>query len=497
MTARRVAVAAALLFLGYVVTGVRFAGDYGVPVDEYSQIDIGRVTLDRLRGSPELAGHYDRYYGPAFEVPLYLFSHALRDRFSVPEMTGRHIGVFLFFASGVAAFYFFLTRLFGHPAWGLAGALVLVAYPRFFAESMYNTKDMAFAAAVMWVLWAAGRESVGKWKSVLLTALLTGIAIGIRIQGLLVAGSVAAAVAVTAPGGRRRTAVAIYVTVTLIVSWLVYPVLWSDTFRHLGGLFARMADKTGAPTLYLGQRIISPGIPWHYHLVWVGVSAMLSVAALSVAGVIAGAVRFKTVRPGPRHAPLLIMAGIVIGTFAVSVFFRPRSYDGWRHIYYIYPAMTGLAFYAIRRLFASRRAFGIAAALLVAADVWFSVRFIVRNHPYEYVYFNPLAGGYTAAARRFDFDYWGISQKQLLEYLLTMPVTGPARIAFDQTLPYATQEMIPKLVGRGITFTDSVSDADYYVTVNKDFREQAPRDFGILYQVTVEGATVSAVYRRL
>src|SRR3989304_2429308 len=42
---------------------------------------------------------------------------------------------------------------------------------------------------------------------------------------------------------------------------------------------------------------------------------------------------------------------------------------------------------------------------------------VVRLHPYQALYFNELAGGMAKASRAYDFDYWGFSVKELVDYL--------------------------------------------------------------------------------
>jgi len=42
---------------------------------------------------------------------------------------------------------------------------------------------------------------------------------------------------------------------------------------------------------------------------------------------------------------------------------------------------------------------------------------MARLHPYEYVYFNRIAGGVGAAQSRYMLDYWGLSFKQAAEAL--------------------------------------------------------------------------------
>ncbi len=43
---------------------------------------------------------------------------------------------------------------------------------------------------------------------------------------------------------------------------------------------------------------------------------------------------------------------------------------------------------------------------------------MVRIHPYEYSYFNHLAGGVAGAQHRYMLDYWGLALKQASQGLL-------------------------------------------------------------------------------
>lgn len=488
----------------YLLIGFRIYPDYGVSIDEYSQMELGRVNYERIvNGSPEIQTQYDRYYGPAFEVPLYVFSGFAASRMGIPEMSARHMGTFVFFVFSLVFFYRFLSKLNGHPAYGMLGVLLLVLFPRFFAESFYNTKDLPFVSATMLLLWALGRKPKPVWSFVVPLALTTGFAVAVRAQGLLLAFVVGMSVLVSGSGRLyyRVRIMLSYAALAMLSTFAMFPVFWNDTLKNVTGFWAASANPVGVPTYYFGRFYVSPGIPWHYHFVWVAITGWLSVSAACIVGLV------WFVRQGMRRVtvqenlPYVAMAFIILGTFLTSVLFHPRSYDGWRHIYYIYPCMAAFAVVAVRYCAERFRQHGFRIAMLVmiawfAADALISVRFMIRNHPNQYLYFNALAGGYFKAKANFDFDYWGISQKQILDFFLTRPVPAGSSIYIDQILPYAERVMIPALHARGMIFAESVDQAEYYVTIYRDFRETPPAQFRKVFAVTVEGVDVSAVWMR-
>ena len=52
---------------------------------------------------------------------------------------------------------------------------------------------------------------------------------------------------------------------------------------------------------------------------------------------------------------------------------------------------------------------------------------MVRLHPYEYVYFNPLIGGVRGAQGKYMLDYWGLAFKQAADELRTRLAAGSDR----------------------------------------------------------------------
>jgi hypothetical protein len=58
------------------------------------------------------------------------------------------------------------------------------------------------------------------------------------------------------------------------------------------------------------------------------------------------------------------------------------------------------------------------AAALFAVGIAMPVVAMVRIHPFEYTYFNRLAGGVHGAQHRYMLDYWGLAFKQASQGLL-------------------------------------------------------------------------------
>ena len=104
-----------------------------------------------------------------------------------------------------------------------------------------------------------------------------------------------------------------------------------------------------------------------------------------------------------RRAVLLLVALAAALPIAVTVAMRPAMYNGIRHFVFVLPPLAvlgGLAgawlFDALRHRGASR---GVSAAAVFVIGLALPIVEMVRLHPYEYTYFNRLAGGVARRAR--------------------------------------------------------------------------------------------------
>ncbi|MCB0734640.1 MAG: tetratricopeptide repeat protein, partial [Bacteroidetes bacterium] len=60
---------------------------------------------------------------------------------------------------------------------------------------------------------------------------------------------------------------------------------------------------------------------------------------------------------------------------------------------------------------------GIALVLLLGGMGW-TAKWIVQNHPYEYMYYNELVGGVKGAFGNYELDYWCQTPKEAMQWLL-------------------------------------------------------------------------------
>ncbi len=443
------------LFFGLVVAlGLWRVPDYGSFVDEDSCRDSGQVSLvylyglvprawlparaaARLAATPphgRLENYRDRDYGVAFELPL-----GLLDKLSGYTDMGdiirlRHRCVWLVCCAGLLAFYWLAAHRLRSWRAGLLGALLLLLSPRQFADFFYNSKDAVFLAAYL-VAAATAVALVRRPTAARAAAhaLACALAIDIRLMGIVVPMLTLALLALRAWQGdyraeRARGAALLYCVLLpgLVVAF--WPYLWAAPAGRFWQSLLNMSHfRWEGYMLYQGQLVWSTALPWHYPLVWLSLTTpLLYLAGLALALALLGQ---QLARRGWRlygndgEWQNLLLWGLGAGPFVAVVALHSVLYDGWRQLYFAYPPLLLLALRGLVAAWRWQPPAALAAArwrgalgLLVAASVVSTARTMVQLHPLENLYFNALAGPHPEL--RYEYDYWGLSFRQGLAWVL-------------------------------------------------------------------------------
>ncbi|MCL4199847.1 hypothetical protein KJZ67_00715 [Patescibacteria group bacterium] len=492
MRLKHINVMLVLLAAAYFIAGIRLADDYGLGWDEPVSRFNGIITYRFVtEGDQTLIGFRDRFYGPAFEVVMYVFEKATGTSDPYAIFALRHTATFILFFISVICMYLLAAGIFGGWGWGVTGALLLVLHPRLFAESFYNSKDIAFLAS--WIIAVYfGYRYVR--QSTLVRAVCFGLAVAlatdIRVAGILLH-VIGVAVGIRAFFGKKREALVplvVYGFVSALCTVAWWPALWGNPFvRFIEAVrFVAAFDIYEKDVLYMGKFLAPQGIPWHYLPVWIGITTPVSVIALWIMGL------WRTLRDA-RHFWQSFFAFWTIGILVLVWLFGPALYDGWRQFYFIYPAMVMTALYGLQWLFRFPWAIRVAVVAVMIVNIGVAALFIVRNHPHQYVYFNELVGGVRGAEARFDLDYWGVSYRRGLEHIATIDQRQDIKVFFAFGIG-AHADVLKKPYRRFIP-VNHLDEADYILS-NFRWQKQKP-PFPKVYEVKVDGVPIMGVYTNL
>lgn len=384
-----------------------------------------------------LEEYRDRDYGQARYYPIWPVMNAFELRGQPGgSSTALYLYNHLLFLLGLFGLYAMLHRLTGSRGAGAVGLLLLYLNPRFWAESFYNTKDLALLSLCLVTLWLGLRFAQEKsWASCVWFGLAGAVVTNERLIGLCFFGLMGLVYLARLTLGRQWSARAFWRGAAAVGSlaafwYLLTPAAWSGP---LGFLRYQLGQTSNFDTLRWGSWLLYRGavynpvenpIPWHYIPWYLLITTPLLVLALAAAWPVLLVCKNGRDPARWRSDETLVSAAAALLT-AVPVLYamlrRPNLYNGWRHLYFVYAGIVLFASLAAARLWVlarglrlpRRRVFAGALAGVLAVQFAYYGGFLLHNGQNSFAYFNLLAGPHPE--QRYDADYWNIGMRTLME----------------------------------------------------------------------------------
>jgi hypothetical protein len=281
----------------------------------------------------------------------------------------------------------------------------------------------AMMGAVYFLLRGARDLPQPRQRDLLLFGLLAGCALGLRATGLLLIGYAGLMVLLrsTEAGTWRERAAFIGKTMlrALPAAALAYLIMifawpWAalGPLNPVRALLAFAHFHYGIQTLAFGEIYEMGEVPRWYIPAYLAIKLPLTILAGAAIAFIAIAWRTKANGPlrNARRPEMLMLAFIAVFPVLCQVIAQGPAFTGMRHFIFVVPplaALAGIGFHALLAQLETRhRVLAASAFAAVAVAFLANAATLVRLHPYEYVFFNPLISGLEGASRRFDMDYW-------------------------------------------------------------------------------------------
>ena len=179
------------------------------------------------------------------------------------------------------------------------------------------------------------------------------------------------------------------------------------------------------------------------------------------------------------------------------------DYCGWRQIYFLYPliiiiGLVGLT--KINKLF-NNKFIKQFLYLVIFLELIFLSTWNYKNHPYQFVYFNPIFKSLTKD--KFDLDYWGISNRSILEKIYNLSNKDNIKIT---TISYTnlndSLRILDPEIRNKISIVYDLREADFVIDnhIKKwnttPGEETLKRNFSIVYNLIIDGNIINTVYKR-
>ncbi len=413
---------------------------YGISNDEEVQHIYGRLLLDFYASgfSDQAAFHYKNLYlyGGFFDLIAAVIERVSGMAYeSVSVWNMRHLLSALFGFFGIVATYK-ITRLLGGERAGFFAVALLALTGTWTGAMFTHTKDIPFATCMAWALYytmlIAHELPKPALKLTIRLGIAVGCALGLRIGGvfsvfyLLLAMGLGGLFAAHTLRARLNywfcsvkslvpAGIVAFVLMAIFWPWGVmspdHPLLAAKAFSHFSFDMLTVMDgkvmKIGdAPRCYLPAYLLVR-LP---EVFLMGLLSMLVVAIMQLRQIKAGV------------TTLLWFTLLVAAMFPLAFILldKPALYNGIRHFTFILPPLAALAALGLSAMLDTLGAspklrlgfIVICTALTINTAYTF-----VRLHPYQYVYYNLLAGDLSHAEHAWEGDYWSSSLKEAAQKL--------------------------------------------------------------------------------
>lgn len=538
---KQIAIVSLLLF--YLLIGLRIFADYGISWDEPNTRQNGIVSAtyikERLADFVSLLGMKidpgnktqvtdlhsweDRDYGVFFELLLVKLEFFLKEKDSKDIYQTRHLLTFLTVWLSVCVFYSLTQKLFDSYFLGFLGCLFLILSPRIFADSFYNSKDLVFLAFSIFVAYSMFKFfSTPSFFAAIVHSLVTAAAVNIRVVGIyffaITVGVLGIKMFSTRYDKRDPKQVkstlllgsVTYVVGTSLLTVLFWPFLWEDPIRNFLFVLKSMSHfRWDADVLFCGNFINATDVQWYYIPVWIGITTPVLYSLLFIFGMVAIGCEFAknpgTILYGSKERDHMVVFVLFAVPLVAVIILKSVLYDAWRQMFFIYPFFILIALYGIeliqktiQKLEGTKNK--IAKVLCLSILAWSVIQttiIMIRYHPYQNVYFNFLAG--DNVDKKFDLDYWGLSYRQALEFILQNNRDKEIKVAAANWGARRSWEILGPADQKRIKFR-SLNEAKYFLSnyrFQREFAKFQQNEFPYnkeIYSIKVDGYKIMGVY---
>jgi len=445
-----------IFFCAYFIIGIKIYKDYGITTDEpfqrtsgyywylwiisnffsdYTNFEFLKINFNKMEWSQGFKNGLFLEYGVIFD----LFAVFIEDIFNLENVyQKKHLLNFLIFFSSSVCFFQLIKYRFKDNFLSFIGVLFYITSPRVFAESFYNSKDIIFMSFTLFAVFFAIKLLKNyKIKNIILFSLFAALATDVRTMGiflilLFVIFFILECLEKNSFLKNNFTLFSLLIFSYFLFMYLFWPHLWLNPLDNFLASFQSFKNYSwGGSVLYLGEYVSAQHLPWHYSLVWIVITLPIIYSLLFVLGSFKISFNFfnnfLNIDPENFSKKLWYSHNDKIDLFILMYFLVPivaviafgsTLYNGWRHLYFIYPALVYISIFGLKYIlsFDFFKNFKYFFYSIIFIFIFINFYNLIKFHPYQNVYFNYLVE--KKANYLFEVDYWGSGNTHALKKII-------------------------------------------------------------------------------
>jgi len=534
-----------LLFPVLFFIGLFTYKDYGISIDEEFQRSSGfywlnyilgytsfeelknlvGIKLNQIEGFILPSPADNPYYGVVFDLPAALLEVILKIDDPKNYFQFRHLLNFILFFIGSIFFFKLLLNRFSNYNISLIGTLFFVLSPRIYGGSFFNNKDVVFLSLITITLYYCFK-SLEKlsYKNLSIFAIFAALCTAQRVLGIFLPAFFIAIYLLSILSNNKNLKslpnIIFFIFFYILFLILFWPVLWNNPIEKFFLAFQFFSHHyLQIQLLFNGNYVYSKLLPYDYIFTWILISTPILYLILFVIGYILifkrFFIRFINIKDNKLYYDLWRGNNekkdfFILFNVTSIIFYLVTSeivlYNGWRHVYFINIFIVYFAVYAFYQIDINLKLRSIRKFQFITVTLClvFIVYKMIIYHPYQNIYFNNFFS--KNAHEKFEVDYWGLSGKKFLEYIINLEKNN--KLIKIGTASYLPLERSTKLLNEKDRKKISIigqnfQDADYLFTnfmsevdKNSDDKYKIPDNFSKIDELIINDTVVYQVFKK-
>ena len=436
-------------FFIYLLSGLFIVNSFPVTPDETLHRENGFISLkyisdlfnfdlklnDFYGDIPFLYEDWRKTYGTLFDLPIAFIEFYFQIEDKKLVFLIRHIANFLIFYLSCIYFFFLLKNNFKNKYLSLVGVIILVLSPRIFGHSFYNSKDIIFLSLlIIAVFYSLKLLREFTYKNFFLSFIFCAFASNIRIIGIYLPILTIFFYIFSLNKIKKNNLnfILLYLIGFFLILYFSWPYLWLNPLSNFLTIFSESMNYPAwwnFKILYFGKYINPENLPWHYFFFWFFSTTPPFFLFLIVIGLyqyikffIKNFLNINFKRDIYLWKSNYEMTSIfMLLLFFIPIFFvitlNSTLYNGWRHLYFVYPAFIYFSIYFLNHLIKeNKKGFFKLIILFLSIQFILNLSFIYKSHPVQNIYFNIFSKKFVQ--NKFPIDYWGVGNLRSINELI-------------------------------------------------------------------------------
>jgi len=256
----------------------------------------------------------------------------------------------------------------------------------------------------------------------------------------------------------------------VLLSTILWPFALQNPLRNIVESYRVMEHFPSTfRQIFEGKNEWSDLMPWYYLIK----SMAITIPLIVIAGSLLFILYIKKVVYSGKGMIYAFLTFTLVFPVVFVIIKESNLYSSWRQFLFLYPVIIILAsagYHFMAESIGSKSLLIVITGAMIFLAIH-PVRFMIRNHPYSYIYYNQLVGGLRGAFGNYETDYYYVSQTEaagwLIRYLEEKNITGRVKIGASSPIGWSFRNK-PWIETSYFRYEErSMYDWDYAVAVNR------------------------------